>query len=88
MFVSKIATRLSGTSSSKWTIDFPITSSDEEHDDKFQKNGVSWCPLSPKPMDYESSGDEEQDERFQKNGVSRCPLSPNPMDYESSSDEA
>ncbi len=25
LFVSKIATRLSGTSSSEWTLDFPIT---------------------------------------------------------------
>jgi len=58
------------------------SSSDEEHDEKFQKNGLSWCPLSPNPMDYESNSDEE----FQLNRVSQCPLSPNLMDYESNSD--
>ena len=38
------------------------TNSDEEHDEEFQKNGVSWYPLSPNPMDYDTSSDEEHDE--------------------------
>jgi len=53
------------------------SSSDEKHDEKFQKNGVSQCPLSPNPMDYESSSDEGQDEA----------LTPNPNGYSGSSDK-
>jgi len=33
------------------------SSSDEERDEKFQKNRVSQCPLSPNPMDYKTSSD-------------------------------
>jgi hypothetical protein len=51
----------------RWSVRCPLSpnskdyesSSDEEHDDEFQKNGVSRCPLSPNSKDYESSSDEE-----------------------------